>query len=176
MPIKNYSGSKTSKPLQKCKNNNKEKEIWKAFPHKALKKKLEVSNKGRIKNKITGNILSQQIKNNYYYYNTVIDEKWKSFRVNRLVAILFVKNPKPNKFKIVNHKDGNKLNNVYSNLEWTNDSGNNQHAADKSLTGVTKRRVSQYVGTHFFAEYESVSAAQEATGYHMSRIVETCKG
>ena len=169
---KQYYGSKTSKPLQK----ENDKEVWKSFPHKILKDKLEVSNKGRVRNKITGNILSQQIKNNYYYYNTVIDEKWKSFRVNRLVAILYVKNPKPKRYNKVNHLDGNKLNNHYNNLEWTTTGGNNQHAADTGLTSKTKRRVSQYVGTHLFAEYDSVSAAQEATGYHMSRIVEVCKG
>ena len=47
-------------------------------------------------------------------------------RINRLVAIHFVPNPdhKPE----VNHLDGNKLNNIYSNLEWSTRSENVLHA------------------------------------------------
>ena len=49
----------------------------------------------------------------------------KSFQLHRLVAITFLNNPK--KHPIVNHKDGNKLNNVLSNLEWTSHRGNTLH-------------------------------------------------
>lgn len=48
--------------------------------------------------------------------------------VHRLVAEMFIVNPKPNMFHIVNHIDGNKLNNSYLNLEWCNQSLNNIHA------------------------------------------------
>jgi hypothetical protein len=49
----------------------------------------------------------------------------KGFQVHRLVAEAFIKNPK--KYEIVNHKDGDKLNNSVSNLEWTDRRGNAQH-------------------------------------------------
>lgn len=49
----------------------------------------------------------------------------KGFQVHRLVATAFIKNPK--KYEIVNHKDGDKLNNSVSNLEWTDRRGNAQH-------------------------------------------------
>ena len=54
-------------------------------------------------------------------------------RVHRLVAIYYVENPKPNEYNIVNHKDGNKLNNHYTNLEWCNISINTQHAYDNNF-------------------------------------------
>ena len=45
--------------------------------------------------------------------------------MHRLIAITFLKQPKG--CDIVNHKDGNKLNNNLSNLEWTTRGGNAQH-------------------------------------------------
>jgi hypothetical protein len=52
--------------------------------------------------------------------------------VHRLVAEAFVENPRS--FTEVNHKDGNKGNNHYTNLEWLSHSMNHQHAAMNNLT------------------------------------------
>ncbi|AEX61451.1 putative intron encoded HNH endonuclease [Megavirus courdo11] len=165
------SGSKTTNHLKKHVQN----EIWKPFPNDFLKNKYEISNKGNVRNKKTQHLFKFNIKNGYNYCNIKMDNgKFKAFRVHRLVAKLFVKNP--HKYDIVNHLDGNKTNNNYKNLEWTTISGNNQHAADNNLTSVTKRRISQYVGEVLYTQYDSLSEASEATGIHMSRIVEVCKG
>ena len=51
--------------------------------------------------------------------------------IHQLVAEYFI--PNPNGLQILNHKDGNKENNYYENLEWTTYSGNNQHAYDTNL-------------------------------------------
>lgn len=61
--------------------------------------------------------------------------------VSRLVANAFVPNPKPMLFNIVDHKDRDRSNNVYTNLRWTNVSGNSRNRiTNKTLTynGVTK--------------------------------------
>ena len=50
------------------------------------------------------------------------------FLVHRLVAQHFIKNE--NKKKCVNHLDGNKFNNHYSNLEWCTHSENEKHSYD----------------------------------------------
>lgn len=50
----------------------------------------------------------------------------KSFMVHRLVAIVFVPNYRNKPF--INHKDLNKSNNYYKNLEWCTASENIQHA------------------------------------------------
>ena len=54
-------------------------------------------------------------------------------RVSRLVAMYYVENPNPEEYDIVNHIDGNKMNNHYTNLEWCNISMNTQHAYDNDL-------------------------------------------
>jgi hypothetical protein len=61
----------------------------------------------------------------------------KLLKIHRLMAEAFVHNPNPEKFTIVNHKDGNKLNCAVENLEWVSASGNCQHAVD---TGLRKFR------------------------------------
>lgn len=40
-------------------------------------------------------------------------------KIHKCVAKTFVKNPNPNEFNVVHHKDENKLNNNADNLEWT---------------------------------------------------------
>lgn len=52
--------------------------------------------------------------------------------VHRLVAAAFCHRQRPDQL-VVNHKDGNKLNNHYSNLEWVTHSENMQHAHDAGL-------------------------------------------
>jgi hypothetical protein len=50
---------------------------------------------------------------------------------HRLILLAFDSNI--NNKRTVNHKDGNKLNNVLSNLEWSTDSENQNHAIDNGL-------------------------------------------
>lgn len=48
-----------------------------------------------------------------------------------MVAKAFI--PNPNNLPQVNHKDGNKLNNSISNLEWVTNSDNTQHGYNNGL-------------------------------------------
>ena len=81
-------------------------EMWKPIPELLG---YSVSNKGRIRKDSTGQIMVLS-KNGGYVRITITKH------VHRLVAQAFIPNPegKP----IVHHKDHNKLNNIYSNLEW----------------------------------------------------------
>ena len=67
----------------------------------------------------------------YYQCNLYKDEKRYFRRVHKLVAETFI--PNPDNLPQVNHKDGNKLNNNISNLEWINNSDNTKHGYDNNL-------------------------------------------
>ena len=55
-----------------------------------------------------------------------IEGKRKITHIHRLLAITYI--PNPHNKPCVNHKDGNKLNNDLSNLEWNSHSENSKHA------------------------------------------------
>lgn len=55
-----------------------------------------------------------------------------ALKISRLVALNFVKNP--NDLMVVNHIDGNKLNDHFSNLEWCTYSRNSVHAFEIGLS------------------------------------------
>lgn len=59
------------------------------------------------------------------------DKVRKKILTHRLVAMAFL----PNVYKkpCINHKDGNKLNNRFSNLEWCTIQENNKHSIDNNL-------------------------------------------
>jgi hypothetical protein len=84
-----------------------------------------VSNFGNVMNIKTNKLLKLNVKCGYQIVSLVNDVSKKNFRVHRLVATLFIKNPE-NKPE-VNHKDKNKLNNNVINLEWNTRLENCQH-------------------------------------------------
>ncbi len=59
----------------------------------------------------------------------------KSIPIHRIVALIFVPNPKPDEFKIVNHIDLNKTNFHKENLEWCN------HRWNSQFKKSTKRKI-----------------------------------
>ena len=104
-------------------------EIWKDI---IGSKTYQVSNYGRVKNKITDYILKPQLLSETYYGVRVdINGITKTVRIHCLVTEAFL-GPRPYKYDI-NHIDGNKLNNRLDNLEYCSKSDNVRHAYKTGL-------------------------------------------
>lgn len=114
-----------------------EPEEWSLIRNKDIKENTYlISTYGRIKNFYTGKILKESTINSEYKIVQLIsssgNNKYKKMLVHRLVGEEFVHNDNPYK-NTINHKDGNKLNNNASNLEWCTQSENNLHAKQVGL-------------------------------------------
>lgn len=96
-----------------------------------------ITTDGRLYNSKTKNwYIGRVSESGYMDYILTINHKQHSYRAHRLVAESFI--PNPNNLPIVNHKDGNKLNNTIDNLEWVTYSENTKHAVDNGLIKKTK--------------------------------------
>ena len=97
-----------------------------------------VSNEGNVYSLFTNRLLKPSLSKGtgYYVVNIRKDGSRKPEYVHRLVAEAFI--PNPLNLAEVNHKDGNKLNNASSNLEWVTGNENKIHAKE---TGLIKKGV-----------------------------------
>lgn len=75
-------------------------------------------------------------KNGYMEVKVFLNGKRKYFLVHRLVCIAF-NGEAPSEKHQVNHDDGNKENNLYTNLEWSTGKGNQNHARDTGLSNCS---------------------------------------
>jgi hypothetical protein len=156
-------------------------EIWKDIP--GFENLYQVSSLGRVKSlpKHTNNqfsnkeIILKPVKSNNYLN---VNLKGKIIGIHRLVAITFIPNEE-NKPQI-NHKDGNKQNNIISNLEWCTASENILHAYKTGLKVATsnhlKKKILQYDKRgNFIKEWESTKEIERKLKIYHSAISNCCK-
>jgi hypothetical protein len=144
------------------------KEVWKQHPQY---EEVEVSSIGRVRtldrihntarglvrykgrliklvNQQTNKGKSMYQKCHLYIPSVTSRNQW----VHRLVAQTFIDNP--NGYKYVDHKDGNGLNNNFTNLEWVSNSENVNRAIAKGnyknvhyINGKSMRQISLELGS-----------------------------
>lgn len=145
-------------------------EIWKQikdYPY-------EVSNLGRIKShnntrsKKTKIINGTIMKNGY---RTISINK-KKYYVHRLVVMAFVDGYKEGLH--VNHKNGNKLDNHFSNLEWVTNEENVRHSWRNGLVNIEGMR---YIPTEEQKEYkrETCSKNKKVINTETGQIYRSCR-
>lgn len=142
-------------------------EIW--HPCAGYETHYEVSNLGNVRSieryannghnngvrKLPSKTLKPALgKSGYLLVNFCVDNVKSNHNVHRLVARAFIEN-EANKPQ-VNHKDGNKLNNMADNLEWVTASENGLHsyrvlgnvAKNKPAFGITNPKVKPVIATN----------------------------
>lgn len=123
-----------------------------------------ISNMGRIKNK---NRLLKPVINNSGYLSIY------NISIHILVAKTFIENP--NNYNIVNHIDGNKLNNKFDNLEWTTQSINVIHAINNGLRKNVKKICHIDDDNNIIKIYNSCADASKHLNINTSSINKCCK-
>lgn len=98
--------------------------MWKIIP---FEDNYEVSHNGEVRNATTKHIKSLR-KSGSGYLRVTLYPSGKTYSIHRLVALVLIENP--NNLPSVNHKNGNKLDNRVTNLEWCTPKENTRHAID----------------------------------------------
>ena len=130
----NYDMSTANYRDKKC-AVHRPKEIWKPVTRiPNLQDWYYVSNYGRVYSKFTNLLIAQRYIGRGYLTVTLRtkDNKPIDILVHRLVLITFDPISNPDNFQ-VNHKNGNKIKNYYTNLEWATQSENMTHAYKTGL-------------------------------------------
>ena len=112
------------------------------YLHPEIYQMYMISNHGRIFHKYLNQILNINIDSKGYSYKPLATSNGqRNYRVHRLLMESFCYYEGCNEM-LVNHKDGNKLNNLITNLEWCTYSENARHAYDTGL--VSRIHKSKY--------------------------------
>lgn len=146
--IKNYEGiykiSNTGKVIRLSKSNDKR------YSNKSWELKPQMSKKG------------------YYIFNLCKNGKSKIYLLHRLIAEHFIDNK--NNYEVVNHKDGNKLNNSLDNLEWCSFKDNVKHAYKNELMKNCKKICQYDKKNNFIKKYYSINIASKETNVNQGNI------
>ena len=158
-------------------------ERW--MPIDGWEDKYAVSDTGKVKNIISGKMVSQH--DNGVGYKKV--QLWRDgvggrhAYVHRLVASAFL--PDKGNRTEVNHRDGNSSNNAVENLEWVTSSENTKHAVYRgalcSWGNRSKPIEARNIATGEVIRFATISEAEKALGSrHITDVLKgkrhQCKG
>ena len=145
----------------------------------------EISDRGIVRRKNNKNVLKGCITSGYRSVKLTFDNsKQQRFYVHRLVALHFIPNNDKKK-TLVNHINGNKLDNRVENLEWVSPRENNLHYYQKIQKEKKERKknnnkaipIIQYdLSGKEIARFDSMNKAKQATGISLAQIARCVHG
>lgn len=123
-----------------------------------------VTNSGQIYSSSTKSEVPQYLLNGYACCDVFYESITSTLPVHRAVALAWVENPRRGIAEVVNHKDGDPLNNWHENLEWVTVSENNYHAVNNGLRRDCIRCRIRDFQTGKVTTFESMAQAAEWMG------------
>lgn len=154
-------------------------EIFKTIPEYP---RYEVSNYGRVRNRVTGKYIKQRISANYYEVQFTINRKNHHAFVHRLVAYTFMDNPDPEVLNIVNHIDENPTNNRLDNLEFCDREWNATWGTVIDRVRSTKKAKGQFTSVYVIRKsdqsvfkFSTIREASDFTGVVTTTIRKALK-
>lgn len=132
-----------------------------------------IDSNGIVFNFRTNKPLKPRMRKSTGYYAVVLYRPRKSYYIHRLIGEYLIPNPE-NKSQI-NHKDGDKSNNLITNLEWVTHSENERHSyrvlGKKPSYGKSSLCIKlKAIKDKITQEFESFNEAIEVTGFSRQLI------
>jgi hypothetical protein len=157
---------------------SEEKEIWKPIPDEEFEDLYEISNLGNYRNKLTLQILKPYKAGKYLMASlSKPGRKMQRYLIHRLVACAFVEDPENNADNdVVNHVDGDKMNNKAENLEWINASKNAKHSREILNQRKTTKKVIRIDNDGNEVIYEGIAIAARENNLRRQYITECARG
>lgn len=144
---------------------------------------LGVTSQGDVINIATRDLLTPKLSSSGYLYITIRYKQYVyKYYIHHLVAKVYLPTPTTNSAYVINHIDGNKLNNDVSNLEYITQSQNVHHAIKNNLRyyygyhhtpkqDISYQRITLQQATTIREEYKTtnITIKQLARRYHVSK-------
>lgn len=155
---------------------NTDTELWEVIPQ--TDGLYKISSLGRVFSLKSNRLLKPYVNSTGYYTFTIcVNNKKRLGTIHRLVAEIFV--PNPYNKEQVDHIDGDKLNNTYTNLRWATpkENCNNPNTVTKlSKTGMlTAKPVAKMLNGTCVGIYPSIRSVS-SDGYSACAVKRCCDG
>ena len=123
-----------------------------------------------------GKVLSGIPRNGYIRVQLFKDGKFKNYSIHRLVANAFVDNK--NNMPEVNHKNEDKSDNRFNNLEWCSRKQNCNYGtrSERQSKKISKNILQLTIDGHLIGNFKSAIEASRLLGFKSNHISECCNG
>jgi len=153
--------------------DNMENEEWKDI---TIAPSYEVSSLGRIRNKERTTLVHGK---GTRYIRVALAGSKKTYNVHWIVATAFLPTP-VSETLVINHKNGNSIDNRVENLEWCTQQENAQHARDVLYDGKINSShdrvlLQLYMNGSIVKRWSSPRAVRESLGVNCANVCNVCR-